>query len=174
MNKNILFIAALAATLSLAACDDAKKSAEEAAAAADSLAMEAINDVQEGLGVAEYVGTFEGTIAQADGAGFVTSLVLNQDLTYSMTQAANGGEAAAETENGTYTVSEDGAIITLTNAADNSVKTLKYENSTVIMLGADGTVPAEPSVYTLNKKVVETAAAIAENAADAAKEEAAK
>lgn len=156
MKKNILFIAALAATLSLGACNNEKKTAEEAQAEAEKIEASAAEDIsqveEEATGVAEYVGTYEGTLAQADGAGFVTTLVLNADNTYSLTQAANGGKDAATTQNGSYLYTEDGAVLTLT-ASDNTVTKFGYKGDKVVMLNQDGTTPENADMYTLLKKM---------------------
>lgn len=159
MNKNILFVAALAATLSLSACGNKENTEETQAEAAEAMS-EAVEEV-----VPAYVGAYEGTIAQADGAGFVTTLVLNADGTYALTQAANGGEAEATTENGNYVYNEEGAIVTLTNAEGAEVAKYAFQGDKVVMVAQDGTMPETPEMYTLNKKVAETAAAIAEGAA---------
>lgn len=156
MNKNILFVAALAATLSLGACDS-KKSAEDAQAEAAAIEANAAEDMsqvkEEATGIAEYTGTYEGTIAQADGEGYVTTLVLNADNTFTLTQAANGGKDAAETQSGSYIYTEDGALLTLT-AEDNTVTKFSFQGDKVVMVGADGTMPESPEMYTLLKKVM--------------------
>lgn len=157
MNKNILFVAALAATLSLGACDSNKKSAEDAQAEAAAIEANAAEDMsqvkEEATGIAEYTGTYEGTIPQADGAGFLTTLVLNADNTFTFTQAANGGEDAPETQSGSYIYTEDGALITLTTV-DNVVMKFNYQGDKVVMLNMEGAMPENPEIYTLLKKVM--------------------
>ena len=156
MNKNILFVAALAATLSLGACDSAKKTAEEAQAEAaeiEAAAAEEIAEVKEDVtGVAEFVGTYEGTIAQADGAGFATSLVLNGDNTFALTQSAEGMEA--QTVEGTYVFNAETNTLALTGADGATAMSFAYQGDKVVMLGLDGSMPEKPEVYTLLKKVL--------------------
>ena len=155
MNKNILFVAALAATLSLGACDTAKKTAEEAQAEAaeiEAAAAEEIAEVKQDVtGVAEFVGTYEGTIAQADGSGFATVLVLNADNTYSLTQTAEGAEAMTQT--GSFVYTEEGNLLTLTST-DNVATKFNFQGDKVVMLTIDGAMPENPEVYTLLKKVM--------------------
>ncbi len=147
MKKTILLTVALAATVAFAACDNKKKNEEGQGAASEMM------EIQEAIEVAEWVGTYEGTIAQADGAGFVSTLELKDDNTFAFTQTANGGEGTAETLEGTYAVDAESNIVTLT-AADGMVQKFHYEGTSVVLVDSEGNMPETPDMYRLVKKAI--------------------
>lgn len=155
MKKSILLTLALGAAVVFAACDTnkTKKEAAEEAAQVEASAAEEMSELRsEVSNVAEWVGTYEATLPQADGAGFVSTLTLNADNTFVFTQVANGGEGATETQEGTYVKEEGNDVIALTSST-NIVTKFKYEGSSVLMLNADGNEPENADQYRLLKKV---------------------
>ncbi len=148
MKKTILLSVALVAGIAFAACDSKKSDSDQTEAEAAQGMSELRSDV---ANVAEWVGTYEGTIAQADGAGFSSTLELKGDSTFVFTQAANQGEGALETSEGAFTVEPESKVITLTATNGNVTKFL-YEGTSVLMLDAEGNKPENEEMYRLMKK----------------------
>lgn len=144
MKKTILLTVALAATVAFAACDK-KNNNEES--------QSEMMEIQAAVEIPEWEGVYEGTIAQADGAGFVSTLELKDDNTFAFTQTANGGEGTAETLEGTYAVDAESNIVTLT-AADGTVQKFHYEGTSVVLVDSEGNMPETPDMYRLVKKAI--------------------
>lgn len=143
MKKTILLTVALAATVAFAACN--KKNNEEN--------QSEMMEIQAAMEIPEWEGVYEGTIAQADGAGFASTLELKEDSVFVLTQAANGGEADAETINGTYEVDPETNIVTLTAADGMMVQKFLYEGASVVMVDMEGNMPEMAEMYRLMKKM---------------------
>lgn len=59
---------------------------------------------------ASYAGTYEGTIPAADGPGLVTTLTLNADKTYGLTQKSADDSTTVDEASGVFEQGENGVI----------------------------------------------------------------
>lgn len=157
MKKNLLVLASLAVAISFASCNGEKKTTEEAANEATEAVETATEAVEEAAQKIEdfttQLGTYEGTIAQADGSGFVTTLTFNPDMTYTFTQVANAGQGDKFEENGTFAFDVASQKLTLTDAKDaKMVKVVAVEGDKLILCDVQGNLPEIKDMYTLIRK----------------------
>lgn len=149
MKKNLLIIATLAAAISFASCDTkktAESAANEATEAVENATEAAEEAVQKIEDFTQNLGTYEGTIAQADGAGFVTTLTFNPDMTYSYTEITDDMKME---ENGTFSFDVASQKITLVNSKDESKKIFAVEGDKLVLCDAEGNLPENKDMYTL-------------------------
>lgn len=121
MNKQLFALACLA-VLAVAACKpepaetvaDQPASAEAAPAVADVVPSgENLSSDNAGFDMKGFAGTFSGTLPCADCPGIDTTLVLNPDGTYDITEAYQDSEGVAAKMDGTWTVEADDQQIRL-------------------------------------------------------------
>ncbi len=104
--------------------------------------------------VAQWTGTYSGTLPCADCSGIKTSLSLNTDGNYSMNQTYLGkGDAQAKESKGQWTPSEDGTRIELDfNKPSERVTFRQAEGKTIKMMGRDGQEISSKLNYSLTKQ----------------------
>lgn len=157
MKKNLLIIASIAAAISFASCNSEKKTTEEAATevteaveTATEAAAEAAQKIED---FTTQLGTYEGTIAQADGAGYLTTITFNPDMTYTLTSIADAGQGTKEESNGTFAFDVASQKLTLTDAKDaKNVKVLAVEGNNLIFCTPEGNMPEVKEMYTIVRK----------------------
>lgn len=155
MKKNFLILAAAVAALTLASCKETRKTTEEAANAATEAVQNATQAVEEAVQKIEdftqNLGTYEGTIAQADGSGFVTELTFNADNTYNCVMTADDGSKFEDA--GSFTFDVASQQLTLTDAKDaENVRIFAVEGDKLILCNAEGNLPEIKEMYTLTRK----------------------
>lgn len=100
MKKRIIFAAAALTAALLPSCSGGN--ANSGAAQEQTKSAEATPT--------SYAGTYEGTIPAADGPGLVTTLTLNADKTYSLTQKSAEDSTTVDEANGVFELGETGVI----------------------------------------------------------------
>lgn len=159
MKKNLLILAAAAAALTFASCDNAKKTTEQAAEEVTTAVQEGQEMVEEAAqNVAEKiedftqrVGTYEGTLPAADADGYVTVLTLNADNTYTVAQTA-GANKFDYAGQWNFDVESQRLILTDAKDATNNFQFIIEGNDLVMCNPVDGTVPADKAAYTLVRR----------------------
>lgn len=103
----------------------------------------------------DWDGTYTGTLPCASCSGIETTLKLNPDLTFELTQLyldVNEGEEDSFTEKGTFTWGEKGTNITLN--LEDGTSMYKITEDAIIALDADGkVVEGELAKHYILKKV---------------------
>ncbi|BDE83025.1 copper resistance protein NlpE [Porphyromonas somerae] len=149
--KKISLLLVATATLFLASCSSKESKTTEQEEATQT-------EVTEEVATPAYVGTYEGTLPAADAAGFKTTLTINADMTYQLTQVAEGGKEENKTEeSGTYNLLENGDVLELITPSTGAKTYYKVlDNSVALVSDATGTL-AEGELadkYILNKVVL--------------------
>jgi len=148
--KKISLLLVATATLFLASCSSKESKTTEQEEATQT-------EVTEEVATPAYVGTYEGTLPAADAAGFKTTLTINADMTYQLTQVAEGGKEENKTEeSGTYNLLENDVLELITPSTGAKTYYKVLDNSVALVSDATGTL-AEGELadkYILNKVVL--------------------
>ena len=148
--KKISLLLVATATLFLASCSSKVSKTTEQEEATQT-------EVTEEVATPAYVGTYEGTLPAADAAGFKTTLTINADMTYQLTQVAEGGKEENKTEeSGTYNLLENDVLELITPSTGAKTYYKVLDNSVALVSDATGTL-AEGELadkYILNKVVL--------------------
>lgn len=148
--KKISLLLVATATLLLASCSSKESKTTEQEEATQT-------EVTEEVATPAYVGTYEGTLPAADAAGFKTTLTINADMTYQLTQVAEGGKEEHKTEeSGTYNLLENDVLELITPSTGAKTYYKVLDNSVALVSDATGTL-AEGELadkYILNKVVL--------------------
>ena len=148
--KKISLLLVATATLFLASCSSKESKTTEQEGATQT-------EVTEEVATPAYVGTYEGTLPAADAAGFKTTLTINADMTYQLTQVAEGGKEEHKTEeSGTYNLLENDVLELITPSTGAKTYYKVLDNSVALVSDATGTL-AEGELadkYILNKVVL--------------------
>lgn len=148
--KKISLLLVATATLFLASCSSKESKTTEQEEATQT-------EVTEEVATPAYVGTYEGTLPAADVAGFKTTLTINADMTYQLTQVAEGGKEENKTEeSGTYNLLENDVLELITPSTGAKTYYKVLDNSVALVSDATGTL-AEGELadkYILNKVVL--------------------
>ncbi|WP_288202863.1 copper resistance protein NlpE [uncultured Porphyromonas sp.] len=148
--KKISLLLVATATLFLASCSSKESKTTEQEEATQT-------EVTEEVATPAYVGTYEGTLPAADAAGFKTTLTINADMTYQLTQVAEGGKEEHKTEeSGTYNLLENDVLELITPSTGAKTYYKVLDNSVALVSDATGTL-AEGELadkYILNKVVL--------------------
>lgn len=148
--KKISLLLVATATLFLASCSSKESKTTEQEEATQT-------EVTEEVATPAYVGTYEGTLPAADAAGFKTTLTINADMTYQLTQVAEGGKEENKTEeSGTYNLLENDVLELITPSTGAKTYYKVLDNSVALVSDATGTL-AEGELadkYILNKVVM--------------------
>ncbi len=153
--KKISLLLVATATLFLASCSSKESKTTEQEEATQT-------EVTEEVATPAYVGTYEGTLPAADAAGFKTTLTINADMTYQLTQVAEGGkeenkkEENKTEESGTYNLLENDVLELITPSTGAKTYYKVLDNSVALVSDATGTL-AEGELadkYILNKVVL--------------------
>lgn len=147
--KKISLLLAATAALFLASCDSKESNSNEQEEATQT-------EMAEEVATPAYVGTYEGTLPAADAAGFKTTLTINADNTYQLTQVAEGKEEHKTEESGTYNLLENDVLELITPSTGAKTYYKVLENSVALVSDATGTL-AEGELadkYILNKVVM--------------------
>jgi len=148
--KKISLLLVATATLFLASCSSKESKTTEQEEATQT-------EVTEEVATPAYVGTYEGTLPAADAAGFKTTLTINADMTYQLTQVAEGGKEENKTEeSGTYNLLENDVLELITPSTGAKAYYKVLDNSVALVSDATGTL-AEGELadkYILNKVVL--------------------
>lgn len=148
--KKISLLLVATATLFLASCSSKESKTTEQEEATQT-------EVTEEVATPAYVGTYEGTLPAADAAGFKTTLTINADMTYQLTQVAEGGKEENKTEeSGTYNLLENDVLELITPSTGAKTYYKVLDNSVALASDATGTL-AEGELadkYILNKVVL--------------------
>ena len=148
--KKISLLLVATATLFLASCSSKESKTTEQEEATQT-------EVTEEVATPAYVGTYEGTLPAADAAGFKTTLTINADMTYQLTQVAEGGKEENKTEeSGTYNLLENDVLELITPSTGAKTYYKVLDNSVALVSDATGTL-AEGELadkYILNKVIL--------------------
>ena len=148
--KKISLLLVATATLFLASCSSKESKTTEQEEATQT-------EVTEEVATPAYVGTYEGTLPAADAAGFKTTLTINADMTYQLTQVAEVGKEENKTEeSGTYNLLENDVLELITPSTGAKTYYKVLDNSVALVSDATGTL-AEGELadkYILNKVVL--------------------
>ncbi|MDD7557192.1 MAG: copper resistance protein NlpE [Porphyromonas somerae] len=148
--KKISLLLVATATLFLASCSSKESKTTEQEEATQT-------EMTEEVATPAYVGTYEGTLPAADAAGFKTTLTINADMTYQLTQVAEGGKEENKTEeSGTYNLLENDVLELITPSTGAKTYYKVLDNSVALVSDATGTL-AEGELadkYILNKVVL--------------------
>ena len=148
--KKISLLLVATATLFLASCSSKESKTTEQEEATQT-------EVTEEVATPAYVGTYEGTLPAADAAGFKTTLTINADMTYQLTQVAEGGKEENKTEeSGTYNLLENDVLELITPSTGAKTYYKVLDNSVALVSDATGAL-AEGELadkYILNKVVL--------------------
>lgn len=148
--KKISLLLVATATLFLASCSNKESKTTEQEEATQT-------EMTEEVATPAYVGTYEGTLPAADAAGFKTTLTINADMTYQLTQVAEGGKEELKTdESGTYNLLENDVLELITPSTGAKTYYKVLDNSVALVSDATGTL-AEGELadkYNLNKVVL--------------------
>lgn len=148
--KKISLLLVATATLFLASCSSKESKTTEQEEATQT-------EVTEEVATPAYVGTYEGTLPAADAAGFKTTLTINADMTYQLTQVAEGGKEEHKTEeSGTYNLLENDVLELITPSTGAKTYYKVLDNSVALVSDATGTL-AEGELadkYILNKVIL--------------------
>ncbi|MDY3884412.1 copper resistance protein NlpE [Porphyromonas somerae] len=148
--KKISLLLVATATLFLASCSNKESKTTEQEEATQT-------EMTEEVATPAYVGTYEGTLPAADAAGFKTTLTINADMTYQLTQVAEGGKEENKTEeSGTYNLLENDVLELITPSTGAKTYYKVLDNSVALVSDATGTL-AEGELadkYILNKVVL--------------------
>lgn len=148
--KKISLLLVATATLFLASCSSKESKTTEQEEATQT-------EVIEEVATPAYVGTYEGTLPAADAAGFKTTLTINADMTYQLTQVAEGGKEEHKTEeSGTYNLLENDVLELITPSTGAKTYYKVLDNSVALVSDATGTL-AEGELadkYILNKVIL--------------------
>lgn len=148
--KKISLLLVATATLFLASCSSKESKTTEQEEATQT-------EVTEEVATPAYVGTYEGTLPAADAAGFKTTLTINADMTYQLSQVAEGGKEENKTEeSGTYNLLENDVLELITPSTGAKTYYKVLDNSVALVSDATGTL-AEGELadkYILNKVVL--------------------
>lgn len=148
--KKISLLLVATATLFLASCSSKESKTTEQEEATQT-------EMTEEVATPAYVGTYEGTLPAADAAGFKTTLTINADMTYQLTQVAEGGKEEHKTEeSGTYNLLENDVLELITPSTGAKTYYKVLDNSVALVSDATGTL-AEGELadkYILNKVVL--------------------
>lgn len=148
--KKISLLLVATATLFLASCSSKESKTTEQEEATQT-------EMTEEVATPAYVGTYEGTLPAADAAGFKTTLTINADMTYQLTQVAEGGKEEHKTEeSGTYNLLENDVLELITPSTGAKTYYKVLDNSVALASDATGTL-AEGELadkYILNKVVL--------------------
>lgn len=151
--KKISLLLVATATLFLASCSSKESKTTEQEEATQTEMTEEVAEVA----TPAYVGTYEGTLPAADAAGFKTTLTINADMTYQLTQVAEGGKEEHKTEeSGTYNLLENDVLELITPSTGVKTYYKVLDNSVALVSDATGTL-AEGELadkYILNKVVM--------------------
>lgn len=157
MKKMFLVAMALFMSVAFVSCDNKSNNEESNTATADSLAnvaAEAIEDLEAATKakVAEFgdglFGTFVATLPAADASGIEATLVLNGDLTYTLSEKFIGKEEVEPTTGKITNADFAKKIITLTDADGNTSLFKVVDSGNLLMLNADETEPVDVAAYT--------------------------
>ena len=148
--KKISLLLVATATLFLASCSSKESKTTEQEEATQT-------EVTEEVATPAYVGTYEGTLPAADASGFKTTLTINADMTYQLTQVAEGGKEEHKTEeSGTYNLLENDVLELITPSTGAKTYYKVLDNSVALVSDATGTL-AEGELadkYILNKVIL--------------------
>lgn len=148
--KKISLLLVATATLFLASCSSKESKTTEQEEATQT-------EVTEEVATPAYVGTYEGTLPAADAAGFKTTLTINADMTYQLTQVAEGGKEEHKTEeSGTYNLLENDVLELITPSTGAKTYYKVLDNSVALVSDATGAL-AEGELadkYILNKVIL--------------------
>lgn len=148
--KKISLLLVATATLFLASCSSKESKTTEQEEATQT-------EVTEEVATPAYVGTYEGTLPAADAAGFKTTLTINADMTYQLTQVAEGGKEEHKTEeSGIYNLLENDVLELITPSTGAKTYYKVLDNSVALVSDATGTL-AEGELadkYILNKVIL--------------------
>lgn len=148
--KKISLLLVATATLFLASCSSKESKTTEQEEATQT-------EVTEEVATPAYVGTYEGTLPAADAAGFKTTLTINADMTYQLTQVAEGGKEEHKTEeSGTYNLLENDVLELITPSTSAKTYYKVLDNSVALVSDATGAL-AEGELadkYILNKVIL--------------------
>lgn len=146
MKKLIAFVGV---ALSLVACGGNKTTndaAQDSARIADSLAQV---QLQDSMALAAVVGTYQDTVAAADGSMFVT-LKLNADKTWQMnTKFITHKDVADENEDGQFQISGDTITLGRPDGMNIFITAQKDGKKKLQALNADKQLPENPDFYDL-------------------------
>ena len=132
--KKISLLLVATATLFLASCSSKESKTTEQEEATQT-------EVTEEVATPAYVGTYEGTLPAADAAGFKTTLTINADMTYQLTQVAEGGKEEHKTEeSGTYNLLENDVLELITPSTGAKTYYKVLDNSVALVSDATGTL----------------------------------
>ena len=148
--KKISLLLVATATLFLASCSSKESKTTEQEEATQT-------EVTEEVATPAYVGTYEGTLPAADAAGFKTTLTINADMTYQLTQVAEGGKEEHKTEeSGTYNLLENDVLELITPSTGAKTYYKVLDNSVALVSDATGTLAEGElaDMYILNKVVL--------------------
>lgn len=148
--KKISLLLVATATLFLASCSSKESKTTEQEEATQT-------EVTEEVATPAYVGTYEGTLPAADAAGFKTTLTINADMTYQLTQVAEGGKEENKTEeSGTYNLLENDVLELITPSTGAKTYYKVLDNSVALVSDATGTLAKGELAdkYILNKVVL--------------------
>lgn len=103
---------------------------------------------------ASYAGTYEGTIPAADGPGLVTTLTLNADKTYSLTQKSAADSTTVDEAAGVFEQGETGVIaIVRPSGGERTFFKVRDAQSVVMTDSAGNEAEGETAeFYVLTKK----------------------
>ncbi len=104
---------------------------------------ESMNDNQASEQILTWSGVYKGTLPCADCSGIKTTLKLKQDKTYEKYESYLGKDNSNFQEEGTFTVTDDGKKIILTDNSQNKTQYAVGENQ-LILLDQEGKQSTSP------------------------------
>ncbi|ADX67233.1 MULTISPECIES: copper resistance protein NlpE [Weeksella] len=149
--KNTFYAIAFLA-VGMMSCEQKNQSETPVATTENTQDSTVVSDVHNSRNSVDWQGTYEGTLPCADCPGIKTTIVLNQDDSFTMKQEYLERESASD-DKGNFVWSEDGGKIQL-KLKDNEVYNFLVGENKLIMLDQDGNeVTGElAEQYILNKK----------------------
>lgn len=133
---------------------DVAPAAAETAPATSGIVPTGDDPANAGFDMRAFAGTFDGTLPCASCPGIDTTLVLNPDGTYAITESYQGEAGAPAEMDGTWTVEADGGQIRLdpnSKSEDDRLYAIDSDDR-ITQLSADGT-PAESGLdYGLTRR----------------------
>ena len=136
------------------AASDSMPVAAPAPAPAEAMPARADDGLDTGLDVRAFAGTFSGTLPCADCPGIDSSLRLDADSSFVMSETRRGRKAAPSRLEGTWSAEEGGRRIRLdpTSKSDQDRLYQVASRDTLTQLGSDGTPVANGMDYSLERE----------------------